>query len=208
MQVLDEGERRRALRFYFAPDRIRYSVCHANLRRLLGSYLERPPESLTFREAEGGKPALVLDDSDAPLRFNLSHSKNIALLAVALEMAVGVDVENVRPIERDVANRFFSPREVASMTPLEGEAWLDAFYRCWTRKEAVLKGEGLGLRIPLDSFDVSVLPDEPAALIAARPEAKLTAHWHLHHLAPSSGSIAALAVGEPGANVVTFSLAS
>ena len=143
------------------------------MRRILGSYLRRSPESLVYREAEGGKPELVLTTNEPPLRFNLSHSKSIALLAVCLDSEIGVDVEDIRPIERDVATRFFSPAEIASMAPLDGEAWFDAFYRCWTRKEAILKVEGMGLRIPLDSFDVSVLADEPADLLAVRPKSKL-----------------------------------
>jgi 4'-phosphopantetheinyl transferase len=205
LDLLGEQERKRTARFYFAPDRVRYSVCHANMRRILGSYLRRPPESLVYREAEGGKPELVLTAAELPLRFNLSHSKSIALLAVGLDSEVGVDVEDVRPIERDVAKRFFSPTEIASMAPLDGEEWLDAFYRCWTRKEAVLKVEGTGLRIPLDSFDVSVLADQPAALLAARPESKLTSHWRLHDLAPAEGSMAAIAVVPLATSIKTFS---
>jgi 4'-phosphopantetheinyl transferase len=120
-------------------------------------------------------------------------------------MAVGVDVEDVRPIERAVANRFFSPSEIAGMADLDGEDWLDAFYRCWTRKEAILKAEGLGLRIPLNAFDVSVRAGEPAALLVARPKAKLTAAWHLHHLAPADGSMGALAVADAAAEIKTYS---
>lgn len=205
LDLLDDQERRRTARYYFAPDQVRFSVCHANMRRILGSYLGKPPESLVYREAEGGKPELVPEASDPPLRFNLSHSKSVALLAVTLSSEVGVDVEDVRPIERDVAKRFFSPTEIASMAPLDGEERLDAFYRCWTRKEAILKVEGQGLRIPLDSFDVSVRAEEPAALLDARPGAKLTAYWHLHHLAPANGSMGALAVRDAAAQITTSS---
>jgi 4'-phosphopantetheinyl transferase len=203
ISILDDHERKRTARFYFAPDKVRYSLCHANMRRILASYLTKTPESLIYREAEGGKPELALEGTDPPLHFNLSHSKSIALLAVTLHSKVGVDVEDIRPIERDVATRFFSPAELASMATLDGEEWLDAFYRCWTRKEAILKIEGMGLRIPLDSFDVSVRADEPAALLAARPKAKLTAHWHLQHLAPADGSMGALALGDNEPEITT-----
>jgi 4'-phosphopantetheinyl transferase len=208
LKILDEQERKRTARFYFAPDKVRYSACHANMRRILGSYLRRPPESLVYRQAQGGKPELGLTAAEPPLHFNLSHSKSIALLAVTLGSEVGVDVEDIRPIERDVATRFFSPAEIASMAPLDGEEWLDAFYRCWTRKEAILKVEGMGLRIPLDSFDVSVLAEEPAALLAARPQSKLTAHWRLNNLAPAKGSMAALAVASAAAEIKTFSFSA
>jgi 4'-phosphopantetheinyl transferase len=202
LQLLDDDERQRTARFIFMRDRVKYSICHANMRRILASYLHRPPESLTYRTQPGGKPEL---ESDVPLRFNLSHSRSLALLAVARVNEVGVDVEDIRPIEPGVAERFFSAAELAGMADLHGRQWLDAFYRCWTRKEAILKVEGLGLRIPLDSFDVSLRPEEPAALLAARPEAKLTANWSLHHLLPANGAMAALAVGDPEAIVQTQS---
>jgi len=206
LDILDDRERRRTARFHFARDQARYSVCHAKMRRILGSYLGKAPEALVFREAAGGKPELILADSEVQLCFNLSHSKTVALLAVALGAEVGVDVEDIRPIERAVAERFFSTAEIAAMADLDGEAWLDAFYRCWTRKEAILKVEGQGLRIPLDSFDVSVRGEAPAALLAARPEAKLTAHWHLHHLAAAEGTMGALAFQSASARIETFAL--
>jgi len=204
LEILDKQERQRTERFYFAPDKVRYSVCHASMRRILGSYLDRPSDSLVYREAEGGKPELVLEPGQLPLRFNLSHSKSVALLAVTLGMAVGVDVEDIRAIERGVAERFFSSAEIAAMAPLGGEEWLNAFYRCWTRKEAILKVEGTGLRVPLDSFDVSLLRDEPAALLAARPESKLMTSWQLHHLSPAEGIVGALAIGDAAALVIPW----
>ncbi|AXC15057.1 4'-phosphopantetheinyl transferase [Acidisarcina polymorpha] len=194
LRILDDRERARTARFHFLPDRIRYSVCHANMRRILGSYLDMPPESLLFREGAGGKPEL---DGVVEVRFNLSHSKSVAVLGVALGMEIGVDVEDIHPIETGVAERFFSAAELARLRGLRGTEWLDGFYRCWTRKEAILKGEGVGLRIPLDSFDVSLLADEPTALLAARPESKLRVGWRLHALAAAEGTMGALAVDHP-----------
>ena len=91
------------------------------------------------------------------MKFSLSHSKSIAVLAVDHAQPVGVDVEDVRPIEEDVADRHFSATELTDLRGLKGEAWLAGFYRCWTRKEAILKAEGVGLSRALDSFDVSLL---------------------------------------------------
>lgn len=201
LEILDEQERHRTARFYFAPDRVRYAACHAKMRRILGSYLGRPPDSLVYREGGGGKPGLALAPNDASIRFNLSHSKTIGVLAVTVGMEVGVDVEDVRPIEREVAKRYFSAAEFASMEGLDEQEWLDAFYRCWTRKEAILKAEGLGLRIPLDSFDVSVRAEEPAKLLAARPEAKLSAKWQLHPFEAATGTMGALAIGDASARI-------
>ncbi len=208
LKILDEQERQKTRRFYFAPDRVRYSASHARMRRILASYLGKDPASLAFHEGAWGKPELALTPGGAPIRFNLSHSKTVGVLAVTVGMEIGVDVEDVRPIERDVAKRYFSAAEQAGMAALDGLEWLDAFYRCWTRKEAILKVEGVGLRIPLDSFDVSVREEEPAALLAARPEAKLTSDWHLHHLEAATGTMGALAIGDAAARISMHALPS
>jgi 4'-phosphopantetheinyl transferase len=108
-------------------------------------------------------------------------------------------------MEVDVAKRFFSAREIASLSTLnDWEEWLDGFYRCWTRKEAILKAEGAGLRIPLDSFDVSLLAGEPPTLLDARPEAKLTAAWRLHSLDPADGVVGALAIAHSEAQILQY----
>ena len=210
LRILDDVERKRAARFHFPEDQLRYSVCHANLRRVLASYLGRPPESLAFRDGSGGKPELAVDESTAEracLRFNLSHSKSVAALAVSVDVEVGVDVEDIRPIEADVAKRYFSPAENASLAALAGSEWLAGFYRCWTRKEAVLKAEGVGLRTPLDSFDVSLLEQAEAAVLRVRPEAKFKSKWFLHHLAAAEGTMGALAVDNEAAAVSVRALA-
>jgi 4'-phosphopantetheinyl transferase len=204
LRILNDLERQRTFRFRFPVDQVRFCVCRANMRRLLASYIGRAPESLVFSEDTGGKPGLA---EAMPLRFNLSHSKTLAVLAVTIGGEIGVDVEDIRPIEADVAKRFFSAREVASLGTLsDWEEWLAGFYRCWTRKEAVLKAEGAGLRIPLDSFDVSLLADEPAALLEARPEAKLTADWRLHSFSPAEGVAGALAFADPAARILEYAL--
>jgi len=205
LRILDDFERKRTARFHFPADQVRYSVCHANLRRILASYLGAPPESLIFREGSGGKPELAVDGGS--LQFNLSHSKSVAAAAVSIDIEVGVDVEDIRPIEADVAKRYFSPAENASLAALAGSEWLAGFYRCWTRKEAILKAEGVGLRTPLDSFDVSLLEGEAAAVLAVRPESKLKSKWFLHHLAIAERTMGALAVASEAAAVSVRALA-
>ena len=126
------------------------------LRALLGRYLGVEGERLRFRE-EGryGKPVLA-GEFEAALRFNVSHSGDVALYAVSGEREVGVDVERIRPdveVER-IAEQFFSGGEIAALRALEGRDRLEGFYRCWTRKEAYVKATGRGLSLPLDSFDV------------------------------------------------------
>ena len=201
IKQLDAEERSRCERFRFPRDRVRFSVCHANMRRILAGYLKVAPQIVRYETRANGKPELS-QEMTSDLKLNLSHSEKLGVLAVALGIEVGVDVEDIRPIEPAVADSHFSPREVKDLGNLYGNAWLEGFYRCWTRKEAILKAEGAGLRIPLGSFDVSLLPGRPADLLDSRPEAKLTRRWRLEHLAPADGVVGALAVGASNLKVV------
>ncbi|HEX4487947.1 MAG TPA: 4'-phosphopantetheinyl transferase superfamily protein [Terriglobales bacterium] len=198
--LLDSQELERMNAFYFARDRARFAMNHANVRRILGVYLHQAPEQIRFAADRFGKPELV--DREL-LAFNLSHSRSVAVLALAQEGPVGVDVENVRPIEPEVATRHFSPAECAALKPLQGDEWLNGFYRCWTRKEAILKAEGIGLHRALDSFDVELRPEEPAALLASRESLRYA--WKLHHLDPAAGTVGALATANPNARLSCFS---
>ena len=199
LEILDRQEQERMQRFHFAADSERYAAAHGNLRRILGSYLNLAPERLCFRTNQFGKPELAGETS---LKFSLSHSKSIAVLAVDLAQPVGVDVEDVRPIEEEVADRHFSATELTDLRGLEGEAWLAGFYRCWTRKEAILKAEGVGLSRALDSFDVSLLADKKAELISTRQ--RFSYPWRLHDVSPSSSTIGALATAQPNARLAYF----
>jgi 4'-phosphopantetheinyl transferase len=101
------------------------------------------------------------------LRFNLSHSGSTALYAVACQREVGIDLERIEPkLADDIAEKFFSRNEVATLRSLPSSARLQAFFNCWTRKEAYVKARGAGLQISLRSFDVSLAPDEQAAFLS------------------------------------------
>jgi 4'-phosphopantetheinyl transferase len=202
--LLDAAELERFHRLRFGCDRARFGITHANVRRILGAYLGREPERLLFRANRFGKPELVTEAQTRPLYFNLTHSRNIALLALSMDTELGIDIEYLRPIEPEVAESNFSPTELAALSSLEGEAWLKGFYHCWTRKEAILKAEGVGLTIPLDSFDVSLIPGLPAKLLGLRPPAAFRHPWRLHNLTTPSETVAALAAGNPRAEVLCF----
>jgi 4'-phosphopantetheinyl transferase len=202
VEILNRQESERMHAFHFAPDRLRYAVAHANLRRILGGYLQRPPEKICFAANRLGKPELAKEEKSS-LHFNLSHTRSIAVLAVAQGQPVGVDVEDVRPIEPEAAAAHFSAAELSDLSTLQGDAWLAGFYRCWTRKEAILKAEGVGLHRALDSFDVGLLRDEPAELLATRD--CFSHPWKLHHLSPAPGTIGALATAHSGARLACFS---
>jgi 4'-phosphopantetheinyl transferase len=199
-ELLDQAELRRMDAFHFARDRARYALAHGSLRRLLGAYLNRPAREVLFRTNQFGKPELM--DGDR-LCFSLSHSQSIAALAVTREGPVGMDVEDVRPIENEVAAAYFSAAELSDLSGLQGDAWLLAFYRCWTRKEAVLKAEGVGLHRALNGFDVSLLPDAPAELLRSRVH--FSYPWKLYDTSPASGTIGALATSHDDAKVACFS---
>lgn len=195
LQTLAVDEQRRAARFYFQHDREHFIIAHGVLRALLGRYLNRRPESVSFCYSEHGKPSLVLESGEDTIRFNMSHSQGMALYAVARNREVGVDLEFVRrDLEAEqIAERFFSRREIAELHALPAESRREAFFLCWTRKEAYIKARGEGLSLPLDQFDVSLTPGEPAALLSTRPDPAEALRWSLRELTAAPGYVAAIA---------------
>jgi 4'-phosphopantetheinyl transferase len=191
-------------RFRFAEDRRRFLVSHANLRILLGRYCGCEARAIAFETNEFGKPALKNGRSAETLRFNLSHSGDVGLLAATRVAEIGADVEYVRPIEQEVAHAHFSRRELAELETLQGTEWLTGFFNCWTRKEALLKAEGCGLNLSLDGFDVSLLPGEPAMLRDVRASVGMSRKWKLEHLEPGPGITGAIAVGADFAGIDCF----
>ena len=203
--LLDAGERLLAERFIFDEDRRRFIVSHAVLRIILGGYAGESPENLAFRRNRWGKPSLK-DPNGGGLRFSMSHSGALALYAVSRGREVGIDLEEIRSDFPgfDIARRFFSPREVESLSALGDEAKTAAFFNCWVRKEALVKGLGMGLQAPLDAFDVSLAPGAPPALLEARFETDDAARWAYVEVPTIEGYAAALAVEGPGAQAHAF----
>lgn len=194
--LLSIDEQQRADRFHFERDRQHFIASRGMLRCILSSYLDLPPESLGFQYGATGKPALTEDRNPGDLRFNLSHSRALALYAIVLHHEIGVDIEHTSPV-RDVetlARRFFSRQEYETLRSLPEQQKLGAFYNCWTRKEAYIKACGDGLSQPLDRFDVSLAPDEPAQLLSINGSPVGASRWYLHGFEPAPGYIAALAV--------------
>ena len=194
--VLAPDERERAGRFHFQRDRDRFTVARGLLRGILGGYLNSAPERLRFEYGAQGKPTLAAGHNPGGLRFNVSHSEGVALFAVTRGREVGVDVERVsaRVSCEEIAGRFFSPREVAGLRALPAASREAAFFDCWTRKEAYIKACGAGLSLPLDGFDVTLAPGEPAALLENRLDPAEVSRWSLRELHPWPGFAAAVAV--------------
>jgi len=193
-RTLSGDERERARRYHFRRDRDRYVVCRGVLREILGVYLDRSADSIRLRYRAHGKPALAGEGERNGLRFNVARSGGMALYAVAWGREVGVDLESIRPelATAEIAEQFFSPGEVEALRALHAGEWTDAFFACWTRKEAYVKATGGGLSTGLDTFEVSLAPGAPAALLRA-PGAEAS-RWSLRELTPRPGYIGALAV--------------
>ncbi len=160
--ILSPDERARADRFHFARHRDRFIAARGRLRQILGAYLSTEPAALAFSYNAYGKPSL-----DDQLRFNLSHSGTKAVYAIANGRELGIDIEQMQPAfaNERIPEMFFSPGEVAELRSLPPDTQTLAFFRCWTRKEAYVKARAEGLSIALDSFDVSLRPDEPARFL-------------------------------------------
>ena len=192
--TLSPDERARAERFHFERGRDRFITGRGLLRAILARYLARPPEALRFDYSLHGKPRLSGSDGDR-LRFNVSHSHDLALYAITEDRELGVDVERIEPrLEKGIAERFFSPGEVAALRALPAEVQSEAFFACWTRKEAYVKAKGEGLSFGLDQFEVSLAPGEPAALLRTIADPDEACRWSLRELAPEPGYAAAVAV--------------
>jgi len=192
--TLSADEKQRASQFYFPRDRRRFVAGRGLVRDILARYTDADPAELQFTYNDYGKPRLrQLGRADA-IRFNLSHSNEIGVLAVSRERDVGIDIETLRGDTSilDVADSFFSRNEVLRLFALPKHLRCEAFYRCWVRKEAYIKARGMGLSIPLHSFEVSLSPGFPAELLASTEPSDVSA-WKLENLEVDDGYIAAVA---------------
>lgn len=193
--LLSAEERGRAARFRFDGDRRRFTAARGLLRMLLGAYLKAAPATLSFRYSEKGKPALDGPHSETGLAFNVSHSGAVALFGVTRGREIGVDVEQMSR-ESDleaIARRFFSVHEQAQLAAVAPEQRREAFFRCWSRKEAYIKARGEGLSLPLSQFDVSIGLGDGNALLATRPDPEEAQRWFLRDVPVEAGYAAAVA---------------
>lgn len=190
-ESLSEDERLRMHRFKFSSDRRKFAQARNHLRHILGGYLHMAPGEIEFRYTAHGKPYLPTERDEGQLQFNISHAGDIMLAAFVMRIPVGVDVEQIKPLPEleQIATQFFSAEEQQDLNLLSGPEKLTAFYHCWARKEAVVKACGEGLSMPLDSFQVSLLPGEPAVILRSPNPGP----WMLQELTPEIGYAAAVA---------------
>jgi 4'-phosphopantetheinyl transferase len=193
--LLSEDERARAGRFVFDVHRRRFVAGRAGLRTLLAERLACGPRDLRFEYGPSGKPSLA----GGALRFNLSHSDRLALVAVARDAELGVDIERIRPLANMdlVAERVFSAAEREALGRVDPARRADAFFAGWTRKEAYIKarGEGIGL---LSAVEVALTPGDAPRLIRVAGQPSELERWALHAFDPAPGYTAAVCIEGAG----------
>lgn len=183
-ELLSPAERDRFSRFRFALHRRQAVVCRGTLREILSRYLDLGPAHICLAYNRFGKPYIA----GSQVRFNVSHSGDWAMIAVSIGAETGIDIERIEPrfAQERIPDRFFSQREAARLRALPESQQTEAFFRCWTRKEAYIKARGLGMALSLDSFDVSFAPGEPAAFLGGADG------WAVENLDAPSGYAAAV----------------
>jgi len=199
LRTLDSEEQARANRFHFEKHRRHFIVARGFLRFLLARYLDTKPEDVRFSYGPYGKPKLEVEHGPSRLRFNASHSHELAVFGFAYDHELGIDIEYVNQnfASEDIARCFFSRSEVETLSALPDVQKIDAFFRCWTRKEAYIKAIGSGLSHPLDQFDVTLAPGDPAALLRVSDDPHAAAGWSFFDLEVGEDYAAALAVEGP-----------
>ena len=202
-QTLCAAERERAARFVFKRHRRRFVVAHDALRRILAGYVDVAAERLELEAGPHGKPALTPACGGDRLRFNLTHSHELALVAVGCGRELGVDVEHIRPLPdlEAIATRHFAAAEVEELLAMPPGNRTGAFFRCWTRKEAYLKALGDGLARPLGGFRVTLVAEAPARLVEVEGLPDEPRRWSLQHLDPAPAYVGALAFEGSGCEV-------
>ncbi|MEX1830091.1 4'-phosphopantetheinyl transferase superfamily protein [Luteibacter sp. CQ10] len=202
--VMSDEERSQTERFYFPDDRLRHRVTRALLRNTLSRYAPVEAGAWRFTVNAYGRPAIDPGHGEArALSFNLSHTRGLIVLAVARDIDLGVDVENIRhrAAPLDIADRFFSTEEVAALAMLEAEARPRRFYEYWTLKESYIKARGMGLSLPLDGFAFSYTATDAIALAIDPALADDPERWEFWQWHPIDDCLIALCIQRRGDTV-------
>lgn len=193
LTLLSSDEILKAKRFKFEIDRERFIISRGILRVLLGRYLKENPKEIEFEYSSYGKPFVLHNDN---IKFNISHSGNMAVFGFVKDVEIGVDIEKIKE-DFDVlklAKSFFSKDEIVALEKQPKEELSRTFFRCWTRKESFIKAEGSGLSFPLDKFSVSMDTDDDAELLKTDWDFSEKLNWNLFPFTPATQYIGALAV--------------
>ncbi|MEJ2054581.1 MAG: 4'-phosphopantetheinyl transferase superfamily protein [Calditrichaceae bacterium] len=180
--LLSDDEKTRAERLYSEYHRSHFVAARGQLRLVLTRYLNIRNDEISFQYNQYGKPFL----NGYPIYFNLSHSHNLALIALNESSDLGVDIEWILRKTKylQIGKRFFSKNEYSQLESLPRAKQREGFFNCWTRKESYIKARGKGLGIPLDGFEVSLIPGGPVDLKSTRHDPGAVNQWRLHAFDP------------------------
>lgn len=199
LEALSSDERERAHDIKAPVARERFIGTRGWLREILARYIQVKPSEIELTYGKYGKPRLGPASQPSDLQFNVSHSGDLAAVAVAKRRELGVDIERIRPgvAVRQLAQRYFAAGEAARLKKLQA-AEMEAFFTCWSRKEAYTKATGEGLRLPFEEFEVSVAPWEQAAILSTQWDKDEAHRWTLEDLNPAPGYVGTVAVEGEG----------
>jgi 4'-phosphopantetheinyl transferase len=192
-QMLDQAERQEAENYRFEHDRQRFIRLHGILRTILSDYLSTPPGKIRFGIGEHGKPFLH-NDKHIHLEFNLTHSEGLALIALAKDISIGIDIEYCRdfPEINQVTDTFFTQLERDSLAKASQDRKLGNFYKIWTFKEANLKARGLGLTEPLRQYEPQLIDHQSGVVTDIKSCQKHDSIWSYYFITPAPGFISTL----------------
>ncbi|HMS64574.1 MAG TPA: 4'-phosphopantetheinyl transferase superfamily protein [Ignavibacteria bacterium] len=192
LTILSEEEINKANRYKFQKDKNNYISFRAMLRMILSQYLYIHPSKLNFFYAEKDKPYI----KDTEIKFNISHSENFAVFAVTKVNEIGIDTEIIRelPDALEIAKNYFSEKEVKVFSKVDHDNYKEAFFNCWTRKEAFIKAIGEGLSYPLADFSVSFLPGENPEMQWIKGKEDEVKKWSLFNLDLERDYVTSLAI--------------
>jgi 4'-phosphopantetheinyl transferase len=192
--LLSEPELKRAQKFHFEKDRRRFIASRAALKIILGRYLDLPPDQVVIQNAELGKPFISQRTQGETLQFNISHSHNMVLYAIAARYPVGIDLEYMLGASEQIENvsSFFSDAEKAAIGKADNKR--EMFFQIWTLKESYLKASGDGLRHELNEFSVILQPESSPRLTDIGWDRAEANRWSMAQFTPDPGYMAAVTV--------------
>ncbi|MEQ9620111.1 MAG: 4'-phosphopantetheinyl transferase superfamily protein [Deltaproteobacteria bacterium] len=207
-EIISADERKRADRFRFNEERSKFIQARGVLRTVLGKYLNLRPNELVFDYNKYGKPGLQARINPRNVKFNLSHSRSLAIYAVTKDREVGVDVEYLRDVKRadKIIERFFSQHEREFYGSRPSAIKKLAFFQLWTRKEAYTKAMGAGISLPRDDYTLSLIPGDSSYRNNRSPVTGNNRKWSLYDIEIDENYKAALAVEGEGHDIRYFSL--
>ncbi len=194
--LLNAEESARWQRFHFAEHKHQYLVTRALIRSSLSLYVEKHPRNWRFSANRYGRPEIIKEHNEPSLRFNISHTDGLIMCGIVLDADIGVDVENLQRNNAtlEIAERFFSGREIDALYKTAAGERKQRFFDFWTLKEAYIKARGMGLSLPLDQFSFDIDQDQSARISFDASLQDNPDYWHFWRFKLSANHIAAVAI--------------